>query len=243
MAQPVHFKAVVDRVEQHDADVASFRLISEKRLPRFTPGQFIHLTLDEYDPSGFWPESRVFSVANAVADRRTLELTISRQGRYTRRILDEVHAGGTVWGKGPYGEFSIDGRNGSERAVLIAGGTGITPFCAFMDDALHERVLPLKEVTLYYGARTPELLIYQALARRCAAELPGFRMELMAERGGGGDVRTGRLNVEQIVRETGGAQGMLYFLSGPMAMIKSFQRTLIEEFRAEPSQVVIDAWE
>lgn len=243
MAQPVHFKAVVDRVEQHDADVASFRLISEKRLPRFTPGQFIHLTLDEYDPSGFWPESRVFSVANAVADRRTLELTISRQGRYTRRILDEVRAGGTVWGKGPYGEFSIEGREGCERAVLIAGGTGITPFCAFMDEALHARALPLRDVALYYGARTPELLIYQALARRCAAELSGFRLELWAESGAAGDVRSGRLSVDQIVRETGGTRGAVYYLSGPMTMIRSFQRSLIQEFGADPAQVVIDAWE
>ncbi|MGC4048689.1 MAG: FAD-dependent oxidoreductase [Paludibaculum sp.] len=243
MAQPVHFKAVVDRVEQHDADVASFRLISEKRLPRFTPGQFIHLTLDEYDPSGFWPESRVFSVANAVADRRTLDLTISRQGRYTRRILDEVRPGGTVWGKGPYGEFSIEGRNDCERAVLIAGGTGITPFCAFMDEALHARSLPLREVALYYGARSPELLIYQALAQRCAAELSGFRVELWAERSAAAGVRLGRLSVEQIVRETGGTAGTVYYLSGPMPMIRSFQRTLIEQFGAEPRQVVIDAWE
>ncbi|MGJ5813087.1 ferredoxin--NADP reductase [Paludibaculum fermentans] len=243
MAQPVHFKAVVDRVEQHDADVASFRLISEKRLPRFTPGQFIHLTLDEYDPSGYWPESRVFSVANAVADRRTLELTISRQGRYTRRILGEVRVGRSVWGKGPYGEFSIEGRNGCERAVLIAGGTGITPFCAFMDDALHVRALPLKQVTLYYGARTPGLLIYQALARRCASELPGFRTELWAEHGAFGDLRGGRLSVDQIVRETGGTDGTVYYLSGPMAMIRSFQRTLIDQLGAETAQVVIDAWE
>ena len=72
-------------------------------------------------------------MANAVADRRTVELTISRQGAYTSRILDVLARGVTVWGKGPYGEFTIGAIDGLRRAVLIAGGTGVTPFCAFMD--------------------------------------------------------------------------------------------------------------
>jgi NAD(P)H-flavin reductase len=51
MAQPVHFRAVVDRIQRHTPNVATYWLRSDKRLPRFLPGQFIHLTLDDYDPS------------------------------------------------------------------------------------------------------------------------------------------------------------------------------------------------
>jgi ferredoxin-NADP reductase len=125
MAQPVRFQATVEQVTRHTADVATYRLQSERRLPAFVPGQFIHLTVDHYDPASFWPESRVFSVANAVSDRRAVELTVSRQGAYTGRILDELVPGSTVWGKGPYGEFTIGAMAGERRAVLIAGGTGV----------------------------------------------------------------------------------------------------------------------
>ena len=183
MAQPVHFKAVVEQVARHDSNVASFRLKAEKRLPRFVPGQFIHLTMDAYDPSSFWPESRVFSVANAVMDRSTIWLTISRQGNYTGRILDEVQSGSVLWAKGPYGEFSVDGSHGYRSAVLIAGGTGITPFCAFMDAALAQGKLPVEEAILHYGARTPELLIYRSLADQCAAQVRGFKVRYYAEKG------------------------------------------------------------
>ena len=171
MVQPVHFKAIVEQIERHDDTVVSYHLKADKRLPRFIPGQFIHLAIDDYDPASFWPESRVFSVANAVADRYTMVLTISRQGHYTGRILDQVHLGSVLWGKGPYGEFSIDSTHG-KRAILIAGGTGITPFCAFMDAAIAQGKLPLEEAVLYYGARTPDLLIYRPLADRCAAKVP-----------------------------------------------------------------------
>jgi ferredoxin-NADP reductase len=34
---------------------------SDKKF-KFVPGAFFHLALDEYDPSGAWPESRCFSI-------------------------------------------------------------------------------------------------------------------------------------------------------------------------------------
>lgn len=246
MVQPVHFKVVVEQVERHDANVASYRLKAEKRLPRFVPGQFIHLTIDAYDPSSFWPESRVFSVANAVADRNTIRLTISRQGDYTGRILDEVQPGSVLWGKGPYGEFRVDGSHGYQRAVLIAGGTGITPFCAFMDAALAQGKLPVEEVILHYGARTPELLIYRSLADQCVAQVPGFKVRYYAEkalRGQDSAIQPGRLDIARIVADTAQLGDAAFYLSGPKPMIDIFQIQLVTKHGIPQEQVLIDAWE
>jgi ferredoxin-NADP reductase len=245
MAQPVRFQATVEHVTRHAPDVATYRLRSERRLPAFSPGQFIHLTLDPYDPAGFWPESRVFSVANAVADRRTVELTISRQGAYTSRILDRLRPGAQVWGKGPYGEFTIGAADGVRRAVLIAGGTGITPFCAFMDAALSEGKLPLEEVVLHYGARTPALLIYRSLSDACASRLPGFRVHYHAEVAAPGDapVQPGRLDPRVIVADLGDARETAFYLSGPKDMIDGFKACLVGECGVPPERVLVDAWE
>lgn len=246
MAQPVHFKATVQVVTRHDADVASYRLKAEKLLPSFLPGQFVHLTIDDYDPAGYWPESRVFSVANAVTDRRTIDITVSRQGRYTSRILSEVVPGSTVWGKGPYGEFSIDAVHGLQRAVLVAGGTGITPFCAFMDAALNEGKLPVAEAVLHYGARTPELLIYRALAEHCVTKVPGFTAYFYAEKvalGQDAVVQPGQLDINRVVAATHSPRGAMFYLSGPRPMIDAFRNRLITEHAIEQDQVVIDAWE
>lgn len=246
MAQPIHFPAIVEQVIRHTPDVTTYRLRADKRLPRFTPGQFIHLTLEPYDPASFWPESRVFSVANAVADRRTVELTISRQGAYTSKILNQLGEGDQVWAKGPYGEFTIAASQGYDHAVLIAGGTGITPFCAFMDAALSQGTLPIAQASLYYGAQTPSLLIYRALAERCAAEVPGFQAHYFAEQGADDrDARAhpGRIDLGAVLRDCTEPEATAFYLSGPKPMIEAFQGSLIGTHGLSPSQVLIDAWE
>jgi ferredoxin-NADP reductase len=246
MAQPIHFKAIVESVERHGNDIASYRLRSEKKLPRFIPGQFIHLTIEEYDRSGFWPESRVFSVANAVADRRTIDLTISRQGSYTSRIIDEIQQGSTVWGKGPYGEFTVGAEDGCNRAVLLAGGTGITPFCAFMDGAVQRGALPVEEVVLYYGARTADLLIYRELAERCAATLSGFHVRLFVEQTEAPQntkLNVGRLELPAIMNELGDTDRTTFYISGPRPMIEGFRQRLTIEYGVDAERVHIDAWE
>ena len=246
MAQPIRFQATVEQVTHHTADVVTYRLRAFKRLPRFIPGQFIHLTVEPFDPAGFWPESRVFSVANAVADRRTVELTISRQGAYTRKILDQLQQGDQVWAKGPYGDFTIDASHGYRRAVLIAGGTGITPFCAFMDAALAEGALPIEQATLHYGAQNAGLLIYRPLADRCAAEVPGFQVSYHAEQQADETdphIQAGRIDLDQVLADTAEPEATAFYLSGPKSMIDAFRDALTGRHGLAPEQVLIDAWE
>ena len=248
MSPPVHFSASVRKMERHTPDVASLWLESERRLPRFLPGQFIHLSLEEYDPSAHWPESRVFSVAGHDADRRGLRLTISRQGRYTSRILDEVGEGSRLACKGPYGEFVVGGHGapGADgRIALIAGGTGITPFSAFMEQALADGRLPAGEIRLFYGARSPALLIYRDLAERCVRQLPGFHAAYYAEQPEGDPrVIPGRFQLASMLAELKpAAADWTFYLSGPKSMIDLFRRQLTEEFGVAPARVLVDAWE
>jgi ferredoxin-NADP reductase len=247
MAQPIHFGATITTILRHSPDVISLVLESHKRLPRFVPGQFLHLSLDPYDPSRHWPESRVFSVANAVTDRKTIRLTISRQGRYTGRILSEVSEGMAVACKGPYGEFVV-GRAPTPRVALISGGTGVTPFASFMDAALESGTLGAEECRLYYGARTPGLLVYRELAERCAAAFPDFRVSCFAEETDGADgqpngIRIGRLDIAAIAAGLSPAGGWSFYLSGPKVMITSFRQDLTNRFAVPDAQVIIDAWE
>jgi ferredoxin-NADP reductase len=246
MAQPIRFPVTVENVTRHTDDVASYRLQAERRLPRFKPGQFIHLTIEEFDLTGFWPDSRVFSVANAVEDRRTIDLTISRQGEYTKRILDQVKQGDRLWAKGPYGDFTVDASHGYRRVLFIAGGTGVTPFCAFMDAALAQGRLPVEEAVLHYASQTPDLLIYRKLADRCANEIPGFRVHYYSERGVNGSdasVRLGRVDLADLITGPNSTQDTAWFLSGPKAMIDSFRDKLTSIYGLSADQILIDAWE
>jgi len=248
MAQPVHFNATVSEVIAHSEDVHSYTLISERRLPKFLPGQFIHLSLELYDPCTFWPVSRVFSVANAITDNLTLKLVIANQGVYTKRIIDELNVGSIVSCKGPYGDFIIrtEAQNG-KAIVLIAGGTGITPFSAFMESMLQQGFPEFSKCYLFYGSRTSDLLIYKKLADACAAKFSTFKPFYFVEKVTYPDhlppgISLGRLNVNSVLDAVKPYNQTLFYLSGPKMMIDYFSNELTEVFHHPPENIIIDAW-
>ena len=87
------------------------------------------MAIDNYDPSKFWPDSRVFSIASVPRNRDAIKITYAVKGKFTSRMENELKEGMTVWIKMPYGDFIIDGIG---EVVLLAGGTGITAFTAFI---------------------------------------------------------------------------------------------------------------
>ena len=133
----------VERITAHGDRVYTVALRPERQVPRFRAGQFLHLALDGYDPSGFWPESRVFSIASASTERESLRITYAVHGRYTARMERDLSEGRSVWIKMPYGDFVIEN---DRDVVLFAGGTGITGFTAFLEsltpDDRHARLIP-----------------------------------------------------------------------------------------------------
>ena len=153
-------------------------------MPRFKPGQFLHLALDAYEPGGFWPDSRVFSIASSPRERDRLAITYAVKGAFTSQDGSASSSEGReVWVKLPYGEFVVDA---SRDAVLFAGGTGVTAFTAFLQ-SLEAETAP--RVLLFYGARTPELFIYGPLAEACAREVPSLACTLVPEAVGRGPRR------------------------------------------------------
>ncbi|MGA2253948.1 MAG: hypothetical protein ABSG53_04740, partial [Thermoguttaceae bacterium] len=87
---PVKFSAEVTKVLRHDNDVATYEFRCLMPRPRWQPGQFLHLALDAYEPSGHWPESRCFTMASGPGERELVRLTIAAKGGFTRRILREL---------------------------------------------------------------------------------------------------------------------------------------------------------
>ena len=193
MATAQKLRCQITRLVDHGEHVYTVDLRPERLVPRFRPGQFLHLALDAYDPSGFWPDSRVFSIASAPTQRDLLRISYSVRGRFTARMARELAEGGHVWVKLPYGEFIIED---TSDIVLFAGGTGITAFTAFLDG-----LTPAFEHAVYvaYGARTTELLIYRNLLAARVALIPGLRACYFVERGEPSlDTTVGRLSVAAI---------------------------------------------
>jgi ferredoxin-NADP reductase len=199
-------------------------------VPRFKPGQFLHLALDEPQPGGFWPDSRVFSIASSPLDRDRLAITYAVKGAFTTRMERELAPGGSAWVKLPYGEFVVDS---TRDAVLFAGGTGVTAFTAFLQSLEPERTT---RVLLFYGARMPDLFVYGPLAEACAREVPALRCSLVCEE------TDGRLQADAVWPTIASLPDPVFYLSGPPPMLSALA-TQLQRRGVEPALIHTDAWE
>lgn len=240
MATPVKFRAEVTQVVLHAPDVATYEFRYLDRRPRYKPGQFLHLALDRYDPSGHWPQSRAFTIARGATDPGRLRLTIAAKGEFTRRILNELTPGRQVWMKAPYGEFLVDAPPQRET-VLMAGGTGVTPFIAFLEDALVEGLQG--ELWLHYGARQADLLIFAGLVARCAAALPMFHTRLYSETAAVDGIVHGRIDLDSACRSLRSIAETVFYLCGPQAMINAFSLRLGRDYAVPKANIRVDQWQ
>lgn len=175
MSQPRKIRCRVDAIGNHGGGVYTLELKPSGPVPAFRAGQFLHLAVDPFDPSGFWPESRVFSISSSPRERDRLRICYSVKGSYTTRMEQELCEGAEVWVKLPYGDFVIDD---AADAVLIAGGTGISAFTALI-----ESLSPAasRSVTLIYGARNADLLLFGEMLLRQHAAVPRFHLVFFTE--------------------------------------------------------------
>jgi len=235
MSTPIKIKCTVSSIDAHSDSVFTVKLKPARRLPRFKPGQFLHLALDSYDPTGgYWPESRVFSIASAPFDSEIV-IAYAVKGKFTLRMKEELEVGRDVWIKLPYGHFVVSSAP-DEEVVLVAGGTGITPFIPFLQNEINN---PSGEkISLVYGVRRPELLIFGDVITDALANLIGFRLYAFCEE----RANSGRLTMDAILQATADPTKAVFYLSGPVEMINTFKNGLKDTGINETS-IRIDEWE
>jgi ferredoxin-NADP reductase len=239
MSTPQKLRCRVDSIVPHSDHVYTVELVPHAApVPRFRAGQFFHLALDPYDPSGFWPESRVFSIASSPQERDRIQFTYSVRGRYTARMEKEMAAGRDVWVKMPYGEFFIDA---GHPVVLLAGGTGITAFTAFLHDLARS---PSHPITVFYGARRSDLLIYRSVIDQHLQNLTNFRAFYFLEslECNAPNELPGQISIATIWQRIPGPLNSSFYISGPPAMIKSLSAHL-GDMGVNGQSIHIDAWE
>lgn len=195
---------------------------------KYSPGQFLHLALDEtYDGSSQWPESRCFSMQSNPASE-TIKITYAVKGKFTKQMEEKLKVGSEVWLKLPYGElFTQD--HSKENTVFIAGGTGVTPFLSlFNNELFYEYVNP----RIYLGFRSKGYNIFSEELNYACNYSKSICVFYQDE--------DGVIDINQIFFDNGINSN--YFISGPPAMIKAFKNTLIEK-RVPVQNILTDDWE
>lgn len=128
---------------------------------RFVPGQFIQVHFRYPDGT---PTKRSYSIATIAKPQEPvarIEIAVSYvQGGAATALFSALHEGDTVEASGPYGRFCLLDKDQNTRYLLIATGTGVTPYRSMLPqlEALFAR-RPL-EVVLLFGARNEQELLY-----------------------------------------------------------------------------------
>ncbi|MBK7043599.1 MAG: ferredoxin--NADP reductase [Rhodanobacteraceae bacterium] len=143
----------------------------------FIPGQFLQVHF-EYDDGK--PTKRSYSVATVANDPHNpeahIEIAVSYvEGGAATRLLSTLIPGETVQTSGPYGRFVLFDTDKNARYLLVATGTGVTPYRAMLPDLVrhhHERGI---EVVLLQGARSAADLLYAEEFDAFADAHPWFR--------------------------------------------------------------------
>jgi predicted ferric reductase len=134
--------------------------VSGRRLGELNAraGQFFRWRFMTRD--GWW-QAHPFSLS-AAPDTRTMRITVKVLGDHTAD-LRRLRPGMRVLVEGPYGTFTADRRH-HDDVLLIAGGIGIAPVRALLDD------LPFGRAVVLYRARRPQDLVLKGELDAIAAQ-------------------------------------------------------------------------
>jgi ferredoxin-NADP reductase len=233
---PQKLLCTVAELIDHGEHVYSLILKSNTPIPRFQPGQFLHLALDAYNHGDFWPESRAFSIASSPSERNFLRITYAVKGKFTHRMEAELHCGSEVWVKLPYGDFIISPKT---DVCLLAGGTGITAFTAFLSG--FAQVFD-HSIYIFYGVRHAKLLIYRALVDSSANRYLNLHPYYFIEEGIDSGSLSGQIDLDKVWKIVPNPDKATYYLSGPPIMLRTLSAGLAEK-SLQLEKILTDSWD
>jgi predicted ferric reductase len=199
----------VERVVREAPGVVSIEIAGHRldRLPALS-GQFLQW---RFLARGHWMESHPFSLSAAPGGRR-LRITVKELGDYTARLAS-LPPGTRVIVEGPYGRLTRRARR-RPRALLIAGGVGIAPIRALLED------MPGEVAVIYRAGREDELLFREELDELSSRRGAPVHY-VIGERGG-----DGLMSPEQLRRLVPDIADRDVYVCGPVSMTQATRASL-----------------
>ena len=141
----------------------------------FVPGQFIQFHFHYADGKPTKRSYSVGTVGDGSGPVRLLEIAVSYvDGGAATELLSQLDEGETIDVSGPYGRFCLMDADTNQRYLLVATGTGVTPYRAMLPQIRSLTQTRGCSFALIYGARNEAELLYGEEFEAFAREVPGF---------------------------------------------------------------------
>jgi ferredoxin-NADP reductase len=166
-------KGIVKRIEQATPNTRRYWIeLPETDSFDFQPGQFVTLDLPISEQRN--KRWRSYSIASTPDGSNTIELVIVfvDGGAASNYIFSEVNEGHVFTLRGAQGTFVLP--SASDRDLyFICTGTGIAPFRSMLH-YINQHQIPHGKITLIFGTRKKEDLLYPEEMRELEKNIPGF---------------------------------------------------------------------
>lgn len=205
--------------------------------PDFKTGQFITL---------YWPDTptykRAYSLSSCVLERGYYEVTVKRDGKMGTRIVDWAKAGDKMFVIPPVGKF-LPVLEPDKHLICIAGGSGVTPFRAFVREAT-ERKLATK-ITVLYSVRNPSGIIFESQFRELEKQNPNFTFHVTCTRlkdEEKWDGHRGRITPEWVRSHVTDLKNTVFYACGPNELVEFAENVVVHGMGAPKEQMKTEKW-
>jgi ferredoxin-NADP reductase len=200
----------------------------------FVPGQFISLVGDLEGRE----ITRAYSIASPPAGNRfDLCLNLVQEGKFSP-LLFGMSLGDELEYKGPFGVFMF--RNPPGDSILVATGTGVTPFRSMLQERLPRD--SERQFTLVFGARHEHGLLYRSEFEELADRYPNFRfVPTLTRPGDMWNGRSGRIHSHVFV-ELDERKDVDVYICGMAEMINEL-RTSLKEKGLDRKRIIVEKYD
>lgn len=213
---PKRLSLRVNEVIEETDSTKTLRLILENGyLPPFQAGQYISVFV-EVDGIR---TSRPYSLSSPPTEIGHFDITVRRveDGLISNYLMDQIKTGETIECSGPKGRFHFNPLIHHDHLVLLAGGSGITPFASMIRETASRG--STRQFTLLYGNRSLDDIIFHDEFQDLADRLENFSyIPVIESPSGSYQGKTGLMDAALISEGIGNLDGKSYFLCGPPGM-------------------------
>lgn len=216
LLHPARLRLEVADIRDISPTTKLFRLVSRDRyLPPFQPGQYIALHVEGEGIR----TARPYSICSSPNQTAFYEIAVRRipGGLVSNHLLDRVERGMQLEASGPAGNFYFNPLFHDPTMVLVAGGSGVTPFRSMVLETL-ESALD-RTIHLFYGSKTAEELLFHDEFLDLSDKHERFHyIPVLEEPPAGWTGAEGFIKGTTVLDAVGNVEGRTFYLCGPRAM-------------------------
>lgn len=194
-------------------DIKSYIFSAQGGL-KWKAGQFLIYSLPHENPD-IRGIQRFFTISSAPFEKYVMLTTriFPQNSSSFKKVLEKLKEGDLVDAKGPGGDFVVS--EPDKNFVFIAGGIGIAPFKAILNDLNH--ISSPINVELLYANSNNEFAFKDEL-EKIASVHPSFKIHYV--------ISPQHIDEQMIEQKVKGFKNKIFYVSGPEKMVEDFTEML-----------------